>query len=146
MSSTDLQNRVVHVGEAPPDFSSEYWVSTTVYVHGFADLPEEKGSFVESSIFGCFGHTWWLKLFPRGDKDSGDNEEWVSLYLQLRGGGSINIEYKFHPRGVDKETSTFDHFSGTSGYGYSNFLKRETALTCLVKGALVMSQVTHRPA
>ena len=138
MSSTNLHTPVVHVGEAPPDFSSEYWVSTTVYVHGFADVPEEKGSFVQSSIFGCFGHTWCLKLFPRGEKDSGDNEEWVSLCFYHLGGGSISIEYKFHPRGVDKETSTFHHFSGASEYGYANFLKRETALTCLVEGALVI--------
>jgi hypothetical protein len=140
-STTDLHNPVVHVGEAPPDFSSEYWVSTTVYFHGFADLPHERGSPVRSSNFSCLGHEWYLKLYPRGDEDSRDGEEWVSLILYHRGAKSINIEFSLNARGRNKGTSTFDSFSATNpinGYGYSKFLELDMALTSLVKGALVI--------
>ena len=89
MSCVDLRTPFLHVGEAPPDFSSDCLVSFTVYFNGFADLPQEKGSFVKSSNFRCLGHEWYLKLYPRGDEDSGDNEEWVFLYLHHSGDGSI---------------------------------------------------------
>jgi hypothetical protein len=140
MSSTDLHTSVVHVGEAPPDFPSDSWVSTTVYFHGFADLPHEKGSLVTSSEFHSLGHKWYLKLYPGGQKDSGDGEERISLYLRHCGDETINIEYRLDVRDFTCEAiaSISKRFAGKLGYGCRNFLKRETALTCLVQGALVI--------
>ena len=138
-STTDLHTPVVHVGEAPPNFPSD-WVSTTVYFHGFADLPHEKGSFVKSSSFSCLGHKWYLKLYPGGDEDSGDGAEGVSLYLCHCVAGTINIEYSFGVKGSTSGSKAISHcFVGALGYGYRDFVPREFVLRYrLVKGALVI--------
>ena len=101
--------------------------------HGFADLPHEKGSFVESSSFRCLGHEWCLKLYPRGDEEVGDGEEQVSLHLLYRGDESITIEYSLNARGA-----SFEGEGSSIGRAFVNFIERDTALTSLVKGALVI--------
>ena len=136
MSSTVLYP-VVHVGEAPPEFFSAWFSTTAVCFHGFADLPHEHGSSVKSSSFRCLGTEWCLQLYPRGD--SRDDEEHVSLFLVHLGAESINIEYSLNVRGITSMVSVTRHFEVEgSGYGYNNFLKRETALKSLVKGTLVI--------
>ena len=130
----------------PPDIPSD-WVSTKVSFHRFADLPHEKGSFVTSSNFWCLGHEWYLKLYPGGDgiENSGDGEEQVSLslYLHHRGDESIHTELSLNFRRftrIEPSSHYFEVEGSGKGYGYRNFLKRETALHFLVleMGALVI--------
>ena len=118
-------------------------MSTTVYFHGFADLPHERGSSVKSFKFHCLGHQWFLEIYPRGikakDETEAPVEEEVALFLHNAWGGSIKIEYALDSKGFTNSTSTTCFFDGsTSDHGRKKFLKRETALTHLIKGALVI--------
>lgn len=140
--TTAINSGVVHVGEAPSNFLSR-WVLTTVCFHGFANLPLEEGSCVESSNFHCLGHEWFIYLYPGGDEAENEEEEDaaeedVYLYLIVNGKGSVNIEYGVGVEGF-MDCRVFQNiFAGDgSGFGYP-FLKRETALTYLVKGTLVV--------
>lgn len=134
---------VAHVGEAPSSFPS-LWALTKVCFHGFADLPHERGSSIESPYFHCLGHEWYLKLYPGGAPRRDEEEEDavevnVSLFLYPVGGkrGSMDFEFGFGVEGFRVSTVSDD-------WGYDLFLKHKTALTYLVKGSLVI-EVWMRP-
>ena len=133
---------VAHVGEAPSSFPS-LWALTKVCFHGFADLPHERGSSIESPNFHCLGHEWYLKLYPGGAARRDEEEEDavevnVSLFLYPVGkGGSMDFEFGFGVEGFRVSTVSDD-------WGYDLFLKHKTALTYLVKGSLVI-EVWMRP-
>ena len=134
---------VAHVGEAPSSFPS-LWALTKVCFHGFADLPHERGSSIESPNFHCLGHEWYLKLYPGGAARRDEEEEDavevnVSLFLYPVGkGGSMDFEFGFGVEGFRVSSTVSD------GCGYDLFLKHKTALTYLVKGSLVI-EVWMRP-
>ncbi len=140
---------VVHVGAPSPNTQDE-WVKTNVYFHGFADLPTATEK-VQSPLFYCFGLKWCLVLYPRGKKISTTYEEGTtSLYLRLSSNARINIEYGFaindfvNARRARRTKNFTYNFTQNTTRGYKRFVLRETALTYLANGALVI-EVRMKP-
>jgi hypothetical protein len=132
------------VGEAPSNFPS-CWELTTVYFHGFADLPHERGSDVDSSKFQCLGHEWRLKLYPRGTAAKNEKgeyavEESISLFLISEGYGSVNVQFCLDIKGFTDSIGSFTNhcFRRNGAVGFDWILTRKNALTHLVKGSLVI--------
>lgn len=117
-------------------------MSTTVYFHGFADLPHERGSSVMLSTFRCLGHEWFLKIYPGGDAAKDETEvpveEEVALFLTHAERGNIKIECSLRSKGFTNVAFYKHFYEPYQGHGYSKFLTRKTALTQLVKGAFVV--------
>jgi hypothetical protein len=133
------------VGEAPSNNFPSCWVLTTVYFHGFADLPHERGSDVVSSKFQCLGHEWRLKLYPGGEaaeNEKGEDavEESISLFLMSEGYGSVNVQFCFDiKRFTDNNVSFSNHYFRRNGaIGFDWILTRKNVLARLVKGSLVI--------
>jgi len=150
---------VVHVGAPSPAFNiNNDWVRTDVYFHGFADLPEVRGKYVQSPKFFCLGYEWVLWMFPRGYEytvtEDVEGEEKVNVYLKLCSSSCITLKFGF---AVKDFTAKSAGLSETEGYltktfnqcgqpwGYRNFMKRNTCLANLFRGSLVI-EVRMKPA
>ncbi|EJK59711.1 hypothetical protein THAOC_20036 [Thalassiosira oceanica] len=139
----------VQIG-APPGRLSD-WTITPLHFNGFAGLPTTKGVGVKSPKFSCFGHQWFVKLYPGGRNDSNDGR--VAMKLENRTEASIEVEYKYmikHPNGegdisrasgkLMKFSPTGTHRAGEVGPARlsDNFSLRSTLLNYLVDGTLII--------
>lgn len=139
-TTSGLHNPAVHVGAPAPDTQDD-WVTTNVYVHGFADLPTSTDR-VQSPNFFCFGYEWYLWVYPRGFNMSSETQEMISVYLVLSSAATITVDLHlvidgFTGTNHKLTTFSFDKVKSTSVHGSQRFLTRELALTYLAKGALV---------
>ena len=144
-----LHTPVVHTGTPSSDIQED-WVTTDVYFPGFANLQTARGEKVMSPDFYCLGYEWSVWIYPRGENPRGENTEGedkgaISIHLVLRSSPnvSIAIEYGFS---INKSSTSYiaRTFTSGNGFGFPNFLKRETALTYLTRGVL-MIKVRMRP-
>ena len=61
---------------------------------GFANLPTEAGSRVESDVLtDCNGHKWQLTLYPGAINEYFNKHGWVSLYLTSKNKESLDVAY-----------------------------------------------------
>ena len=132
---------VVHAGTPSHDFQGE-WAKTTVYFHGFAGLPAERGKGVWSPKFKCLGYIWEIHLYPGGDnvKDHGTTR--ISIYLKSRHSENIKVAYQL-AIGNNYNISQTDTFNLNTSRGFG--IDRNSALNNLVHGALAI-QVRMKPA
>jgi len=137
---------VVHAGTPSHDFQGE-WAKTTVYFHGFADLPAERGKGVWSPKFKCLGYIWAIHLYPGGDNVEDENvdvtTDTISIYLESRHSENIKVVYQLAIGNYN--ISQTDTFNRNSSWGFVNFIDRNRALNNLVHGALAI-QVRMKPA
>eukprot|EP00956_Cyclotella_meneghiniana_P021842 scaffold40426_cov21-Cyclotella_meneghiniana.AAC.2 len=80
----------VHVGKADDNWPVEEGC-TRVHFHNFADLPQQKGTGINSSKFTCAGHEWFLQLYPRGDLNA--MEGMVSVFLGTEFTSKIVVDF-----------------------------------------------------
>ena len=128
---------VVHVG-APPDHFRE-WAQTSIYFHGFADLPKERGKFVWSPNFRSLGYEWAIKLYPGGEDDERVEPGKISIYLLSESETrNIEVHFDFSINVNTNRRSRMCKFNG-DGHGFHSFFDRSTTLKHLVKGALLIT-------
>ena len=69
----------------------EGWRNFEVSFDNFERLPAERGEYIESAKFSCFGsHQWCLAVYPGGELFSPDGK--VSIYLYHKSRGDIEVE------------------------------------------------------
>ncbi|KAL7459308.1 hypothetical protein ACHAWC_011028 [Mediolabrus comicus] len=116
----------------PPSSRKDSWKFFEILYHAFKDLPTERDHSIVSPTFSCNGHDWDLEIYPGGDEDP--DEGYVSIFLNHRSEGAIEIDYELtilDKIGKRRETmKEFSHsFEGIDeGYGCSNFMKRSDIL------------------
>jgi hypothetical protein len=79
----------VHVGKPPCKYNMQEWARTSLHLHEFTGLPEERGVPVVSNRFTCVGHWWRLYLYVGGIHES--EQRMVSVELVHMTGEHIKI-------------------------------------------------------
>eukprot|EP00956_Cyclotella_meneghiniana_P010909 scaffold15241_cov65-Cyclotella_meneghiniana.AAC.2 len=121
----------VHVGEPNDSWPLEERVY--VHFHNFADLPQQKGTELQSSKFTCAGHEWYLKLYPKGTMTA--KEGMLSVVLCTDSTSKIVVDFdiitkknnggNFRTRSYSKkEFPTHSRF----GWGWEDFASRDEIL------------------
>ena len=136
-----------------PSASLSGWTTTEVCIHGFADLPTTRDSFVRSPQFSCLGHQWNLGIYPGGRDNSPEGYVVVTLCNMTNKG--IEIQLGFNVRNADgrevvygkSRTKDFDA-AGCQAPQHSGWCfavaKRSTLLDTLVDGSLLI-EVRMKP-
>jgi hypothetical protein len=144
-----FHNSTVHGGTPPCDVQE--WAKTTVYFHGFADLPAERGKATWSPNFHCLGYEWYVELYPGGveleDDGSDATTKQVSVYLHSDSETrNIHIDCKLVVRSNTKIKGwSYTHkFVNDFGIGTPQFVDRNIALQHLIHEALVI-EVRMKP-
>ena len=151
----------VHVG-SPPSSDVQEWARTSIYFHGFADLPTQNGECVTSPDFYCLGYEWALVLYPRGDLElvgqyyfsrghrllnDDSHEEVISAALIFRSRGNTAINFSWAIRGeADDSGKGKDHtFICETSCSFPHQYDRSSYVPkYLIEGALVI-EVRMRP-
>lgn len=152
---------MVHVGKPSPEYQD--WARSTVYFHGFADLPTKTDQLIKSPKFFCLGYEWCVWLYPRGGPSDGWKgrevlqETMISVFLELCSSSvDLSIDYGIFIKSfndskqqVDTEVGTRSHGTpfcqaGSTSWGFTNNVARKIALSALVDGAL-MIKVRMKP-
>jgi hypothetical protein len=150
----------VHVG-TPPSSDVQDWARTSIYFHGFADLPTQNGECVTSPDFYCLGYEWALELYPRGNIDvlgqyfsrghrllnDDSHEEVISAALIFRSIGTAAINFSWAIRGeADDSGMGTDHtFLWETSCSFPHQYDRSSYVPkYLIEGALVI-EVRMRP-
>jgi hypothetical protein len=78
---SSITTAAIHWGTPSPRFQER--ATTTVYCHGYAELPLEidggGDEYVESPDFLCLGHRWNLRIYP-----AQDDTEYVQIWLMSK--------------------------------------------------------------
>jgi hypothetical protein len=90
-----MMDSAVHMGEPPPNYDLQEWNRTSIHFHGFAGLPKERGTMVESDTFTNLGHQWRFVLYAGGDY-------WNRTSIHFHGFAGLPKE-----RGTMVESDTF---------------------------------------
>jgi hypothetical protein len=91
---------VIHAGNPPSDWEDGKEVHTIVF-HNFESLSSEKGEFVWSPTFNCYGRELRLKLYPGGHIAA--EEGYTSLFLENCSDTEISVYYSFAIRNSSGE-------------------------------------------
>ena len=101
---------------------------------GFADLPSEVDSSVESDVqTDCNGNKWKLVLYPGGQSDA-DKPGWIGLYLHAEANKeSLDAAFRLALKNVNKAVAREVDFDyefevDSTGYGSCIFMKRDKIL------------------
>lgn len=107
----------------------------------FADMPQKNGERFRSKSLECHGFSWYLALYPRGNRTSTDGEEFVSVYLCKKKGGGKAVKAEFSFRlgsSVRINTISVNFENAKTGHGCPEIVKRDKALTLLTNGDLLI--------
>jgi len=99
--------------------------------HDFENLTHRRGKKVESPSIRAFGHEWYLKLYPLGNKNSSERTDYISCSLQYDGDDTVFVKCSF--RCMDKckihpKIVPFGDDDCNNELGFNNYLKREDVL------------------
>ena len=101
---------------------------------GFADLPSDVDSRVNSDIQkDCDGNKWKLVLYPGGESDAGE-QGWIGLYLYaVENNELLNAANRLALKNVNKAVAREVDFDyefevDSTGYGSCIFMKRDKIL------------------
>ena len=108
-------------------------------IDGLADLLANEGADFDfdSPEFSCFGHHWWLSVYP------GDRPGYVAVYIHNESDESIEVQCTFIVDGSTSKPAAYckeaTHvYEPGDGWGVSNFAERTVLLGALRQGALVI--------
>lgn len=84
----------VSVGEAPKQMMRA--VETVKFViYDFKDRKEKRSEPITSSILKAHGYEWYIRVYPRGDKLSSFDREFISCYLVCETREMSNLSARF---------------------------------------------------
>ena len=138
----------------------EVFKTVKVCFAGFEGLPARKGqSRTDSPEFTCFGHRWYVQIYPGGRDDSDDGH--VALFLQHKSDENIlNLRFCFLVKKSTGKAAAYcccfksdfpgSPAGGINGWGSRDFADRTALIGALQNGALVievqMQQTGSRPS
>jgi hypothetical protein len=142
MTASTTASAPTHMGTPPPGYHQE-WVTHTVHVHGFENLPAVRR--VASPEFILLGNEWLLRIYPGGDDDAA--EGMVTVGLQNMSNKAIDIDLGFSVNdgngmqvayGQSDGPRNFAPLGGGTNRWKFNVAERSTLLSSLVDGTLVI--------
>eukprot|EP00956_Cyclotella_meneghiniana_P021471 scaffold39184_cov22-Cyclotella_meneghiniana.AAC.4 len=127
----------VHVGEPNDDWRRPIETvedRVQVHFHNFADLLQEKGTYLESPKFTCAGHEWHLELYPRGAHCA--NNGMISIFLDTDLSSKIVVDYDIiikkktgdNFKALSDTKNEFPYPSYKNCDGWLNFVSRNQIL------------------
>ena len=110
---------------------------------GFADLPTTKSNFnfVDSPEFTCFGHRWFLRVYPGGDSRSTSGR--VTAILVHKSDESSEVQATFIVKTTNYNAAAYrdlkkHNYHGAAGVGFPNFASRSKLIGALREGSLII--------
>jgi speckle-type POZ protein len=95
-------------------------------IHEFGKLTEAKGESIELPSLPAHGYQWHIRVYPRGHRDSDEEEEAVSVFLRIADPGvdsTVDTQFTFK---VGPERHTLAHTFSKNMRGFFNLIERET--------------------
>ena len=136
-----MDDSAVHMGEPPPNYDLQEFVTTYLYFHGFAGLPKERDAMTESDTFTNLGHQWQFVLYAGGTHDAEQGMVSVEL-IHKSVDEHIKIKCEIYVHGSKGRGSShfdFDTTNGTARCLIKDFAKRACIMKSLVHGTLEIS-------
>jgi len=117
------------IEELRPDNNSK-WRTFRITFDNFEQVAsDDNGTFLSSSNFSCFGHTWRIDLYPAGDDESVDGT--VAVFLnRVSEGKQINIKFSIVIKSDTKEICHKDAraFDEDTSWGEYSFVYRSVLI------------------
>lgn len=135
MASTRVVEDVVIVGQ---DFPSE--TRTLVWkFYDFDGMNHKRDENFTTAPSMCHGVPWSVDIFPRGDKDSDHDEEYVSVCIRNEGAKDVKARYPTVRVGDCVVSSTKKNLmEANKSVGWRNLIPRERAIASMANGYLLV--------
>ena len=125
MTASTTASAPTHMGTPPPGYHQE-WVTHTVHVHGFENLPAVRR--VASPEFILLGNEWLLRIYPGGDDDAA--EGMVTVGLQNMSNKAIDIDLGFSVNDGNGMQVAYGQSDGPRNFGIQTITRSKTFCTC----------------